>query len=123
MAMEHCADRAHFHLQDSVNTQNCKICARENPLQMQLLPLHSQMVTVWFGLMVAFIVGPFFFEEIGPSGPVTFTVNGARYEYLIRNQLIPALLQRGGVDDTIFMQDGAPPHIATAAAVESAFWK
>ncbi|GBO16540.1 hypothetical protein AVEN_150120-1 [Araneus ventricosus] len=32
---------------------------------------------------------------------------------LLRNQLIPALQQRGCVDSTIFMQDGAPPHIAT----------
>ncbi|GBM57890.1 hypothetical protein AVEN_52402-1 [Araneus ventricosus] len=63
--------------------------------------------------MSAFIVGPFFFEEIVPSGPVTYTVNGTRYEYLLRNQLIPALQQRGCVDGTIFMQDGAPSHIAT----------
>ncbi|GBO27433.1 hypothetical protein AVEN_220912-1 [Araneus ventricosus] len=31
---------------------------------------------------------------------------------LLRNQLIPALQQRGCVDRTIFMKDGAPPHIA-----------
>ncbi|GBO00911.1 hypothetical protein AVEN_86610-1 [Araneus ventricosus] len=73
---------------------------------MQPLPHHSQKVTVWCGLTAAFIVGPFFFEDIGPSGPVTFTVNETRYESLLRNQLIPALQQRGCVD-------GAPPHIAT----------
>ncbi|GBM02659.1 hypothetical protein AVEN_258959-1 [Araneus ventricosus] len=55
----------------------------------------------------------FFFEAIGLSGPVTCTVNGTRYEYLLRNQLIPALQQRGCVDSTIFMQDGAPLNIAT----------
>ncbi|GBM18011.1 hypothetical protein AVEN_238403-1 [Araneus ventricosus] len=65
------------------------------------------------GFTAAFIVGPFFFEEIGPSGPVTCTVNGTRYESLLRNQLIPALQQRGCVDNTIFMQNGAPPHIET----------
>ncbi|GBN20788.1 hypothetical protein AVEN_114359-1 [Araneus ventricosus] len=54
-----------------------------------------------------------FFEEIGPSGPVTCTVNGTRYNSLLRNQLIPALQQRGCVDNTICMQDGAPPNIAT----------
>ncbi|GBL74144.1 hypothetical protein AVEN_231033-1 [Araneus ventricosus] len=32
---------AHFHLQGSVNTQNCRIWVRENPSQMQPLPLHS----------------------------------------------------------------------------------
>ncbi|GBM40785.1 hypothetical protein AVEN_80795-1 [Araneus ventricosus] len=52
-------------------------------------------------------------EEIGLSGPVTYADNGTSYESLLRNQLIPALKQRLRVDSTIFMQDGAPPHIAT----------
>ncbi|GBN57259.1 hypothetical protein AVEN_17341-1 [Araneus ventricosus] len=106
-------DEIHFHLQSSVNIQNCRIWTRENPFQMQPLPLHSQKVTVWCRFTAAFIVSPFFFEEIGPSGHVTCTANGTRYESLLRNQLIPALQQRGCVDSTIFMQDGAPPHIAT----------
>ncbi|GBM74277.1 hypothetical protein AVEN_109096-1 [Araneus ventricosus] len=54
------AGEAHFHLQGSVNTPNCRVWARENPFQMQPLPLHSQKVTVWCGFTVAFIVGPFF---------------------------------------------------------------
>ncbi|GBM30839.1 hypothetical protein AVEN_18696-1 [Araneus ventricosus] len=77
------------------------------------LPFHSQKVTVWCGFTAAFIVGTVFLEEIGPSDPVTCTVNGTRYESLLRNQLIPALQQRGCVGSTIFMQGGAPPHIAT----------
>ncbi|GBM76261.1 hypothetical protein AVEN_105439-1 [Araneus ventricosus] len=81
---------------------------------MQPLPLHSQKAIVWRGFMAAFIVGSFFFEEIGPSDPVTCIVKGIRYESLLRNQLIPALQQRGCVDSTIFIQDGTPPHIATA---------
>ncbi|GBM29713.1 hypothetical protein AVEN_156899-1 [Araneus ventricosus] len=80
---------------------------------MQPVPLHSQNVTVWCGFTTAFIVESFFFEEIGPSGPLTCSVNGIRYKSLLRNQLIPALQQRVCVDSTIFMQDGAPPHIAT----------
>ncbi|GBM24458.1 hypothetical protein AVEN_41104-1 [Araneus ventricosus] len=74
---------------------------------------HCHCILKRCGFTAAFIVGPFFFEEIGPSGPVTCTGNGIRYECLLRNQLIPALQQRGYVDSTIFMQDGAPPHIAT----------
>ncbi|GBM21250.1 hypothetical protein AVEN_149842-1 [Araneus ventricosus] len=80
---------------------------------MQPLPLHSQKVTVRSEFTAVFIVGPFFFAEIDPSGPVTCTVKGKCYESLLRNQLIPALQQRGCLDSTIFMQDGAPPHIAT----------
>ncbi|GBN13816.1 hypothetical protein AVEN_182781-1 [Araneus ventricosus] len=86
---------------------------------MQPSPLHSQKVTVWCGLR-AFIVGPLFSEEIGPSGPVTCTVNGTRYESLLRNQLIPALQQRGCVDSTIFMQDDVPPHIVTPLITQEA---
>ncbi|GBM23410.1 hypothetical protein AVEN_138650-1 [Araneus ventricosus] len=67
-------DEAHFHLQGFVNTQNCRIWTRENPFQIQPLPLHSQKVTVWCGFTTALIVDPFFFEEICPSGPVTYTV-------------------------------------------------
>ncbi|GBM82775.1 hypothetical protein AVEN_221068-1, partial [Araneus ventricosus] len=66
----------------------------------------STKVTVWCGFTAAFIVGPFFFEELGPSGPVTCPVNGTRYESLLRNQLIPALERSGCVDSTIFKQDG-----------------
>ncbi|GBM33721.1 hypothetical protein AVEN_47030-1 [Araneus ventricosus] len=93
----------HLQLKGSDNTQNCRIWARENPSQMQQLPLHSQKITVWCGFTATFIVGHFFFEEIGLLGPVNSTNNGTRYEYLLRNQLIPALKQRGCVDSTIFM--------------------
>ncbi|GBO03010.1 hypothetical protein AVEN_189505-1 [Araneus ventricosus] len=90
-----CTDEAHFHLHGFVNIQNCRIWARKNLFQMQPLPLHSQKFTVWCGFTAALIVGSYFFEEIGPSGPVTCTVKGTRYEYLLQNQPIPALQQRG----------------------------
>ncbi|GBO23851.1 hypothetical protein AVEN_79130-1 [Araneus ventricosus] len=106
-------DKAHFHLQDSVNTQNYRVWSIENPFQIQPLPLHSQKITVWCEFMEAFVVSPFFFEEIGPSGPVSCSVNRTRYESLLRKQLLPALQQRGCVDSRIFMQDGSPPYIAT----------
>ncbi|GBM42445.1 hypothetical protein AVEN_139882-1 [Araneus ventricosus] len=108
-----CGQTKPISIQGSTNTQNCRKWERENPFQMQPLPLHSEKVTVWCGCTAAFIVGPFFFEEIGPSGPVTCTVIGTRYESLLHNQLIPAQQQRGCVDSRICMQDGAPQHIAT----------
>jgi hypothetical protein len=105
-------DEAHFHLQGYVNTQNCRIWATENPHANHPVPLHSAKVTVWCGFTASFILGPYFFEERGPAGPVTCTVNGRRYESLLRTDVIPALRQRGCVGGTVFMQDGAPPHIA-----------
>ncbi|GBN58800.1 hypothetical protein AVEN_9515-1 [Araneus ventricosus] len=64
---------------------------KRESFQMQQLPLYSQKFTVWCGFTAAFIVGPFFFKEICPSGTVTCTVNGARYESFLLNHLIPAL--------------------------------
>ncbi|GBN65810.1 hypothetical protein AVEN_110183-1 [Araneus ventricosus] len=72
-------DGAHFHLQASVNTQNCRIWARENPFQMQPLSLNYQKVTMCCKFTAAFIVGPFVFEEIDRWGPVTCAINGTRY--------------------------------------------
>ncbi|GBN70462.1 hypothetical protein AVEN_164134-1 [Araneus ventricosus] len=47
MAMGHFVDRrSSFRLQGSINTQNCRIWARENPFEMQPLALHSQQVNV-----------------------------------------------------------------------------
>ncbi|GBN36131.1 hypothetical protein AVEN_123113-1 [Araneus ventricosus] len=61
--------------------------------------------------MSLFIVRPFFFEEIGLTGRVTCTINGVRYESPLRNHVISALQQRVCVGNTIFIQDGTPPHI------------
>ncbi|GBO17021.1 hypothetical protein AVEN_63280-1, partial [Araneus ventricosus] len=60
----------------------------------------------------SFNVGPFFFEEIGPAGPVTCTINGVSHESLLCNHVIPELHQRACVGCTILMQGGAPPHLA-----------
>ncbi|GBN51048.1 hypothetical protein AVEN_198786-1 [Araneus ventricosus] len=94
---------------------------------MQPLSVLSQKVTRSCGFTAAFIVDPFFFEKICPSGPVTCTINGTRHEPLLKNQIIPTLQQRGYVKSTICMQDGAPPNTATPVSqmtgVESAFWK
>ncbi|GBM15766.1 hypothetical protein AVEN_262927-1 [Araneus ventricosus] len=86
---------------------------KENPIQMHPLLVHSRKVTVWCGFIAAFIVVPFFFKEIGPSGPVTCKVNGTRYDSLLCNQLISTVQHCGCVNSTIFIQDGAPLHIAT----------
>lgn len=107
-------DEAHFHLNGVVNTQNCRIWAKANPMGMHALPLHSPKVTVWCGFTSSFIIGPFFFEELRPGGPVTVSVNATRYKSLLENDVIPALQQRQCLDRTIFMQDGATPHIASS---------
>ena len=105
------SDEAHFHLNGTVNTHNCRIWASENSHAFQEIPLHSPKVTVWCGFTSSFIIGPYFFEENTPTGPKTCSVNAEKYRTMLLNFAIPQLQQRGCLESTIFMQDGAPPHI------------
>ncbi|GFX33094.1 DUF4817 domain-containing protein [Trichonephila clavipes] len=72
-------DEAHFHLDGSVNTHNCRIWESDNPHSTLQVPLHSPKVTVWCGFSASFILGPYFFEELGAGGPVTCSITGQRY--------------------------------------------
>lgn len=62
----------------------------------------------------AFIVDSFIFWGNSLSDLVTYITSGIRYEYILYNQLIPALQQREGVNSTFFMPDGAFSHFATS---------
>ena len=73
------------------------------------------MVPVCCEFTVSFIIGSYFFKEPDTLGSVTVTVTGQRYEYPLRNHVIPALQQRGCGDRIIFMQGGASPYIASPA--------
>ncbi|GFU79014.1 uncharacterized protein TNCV_308541 [Trichonephila clavipes] len=84
-------DEAHFHLDGSVNTHNCRIWETDNPHSTLRVPLHSPKVTVWCGFSASFILGPYFFEELGAGGPVTCSITGQRYASLLRNKIIPDL--------------------------------
>ncbi|GFY34451.1 uncharacterized protein TNCV_2821371 [Trichonephila clavipes] len=104
-------DKAHFHLDGSVNTHNCRIWETDNPHSTLRVPLHSPKVTAWCGFSASFILGPYFFEKLGAGGPVTCSITGQRYASLLRNKIISDLQARQCLSRTIFMQDGAPPHI------------
>ncbi|GFT11534.1 uncharacterized protein TNCV_2523491 [Trichonephila clavipes] len=105
-------DEAHFTLLGSVNTNNCRIWATENPRTVVETPLHDEKVTVWVGYTTSTVIGPFFFEEMRDSGFVTATVTGERYADMLQNRIIPSLVDKHLLERTIFMQDGAPPYIA-----------
>ena len=79
---------------------------------MHEIPLNSPKITVWCGFTAEFIIGPFFFETITPTGPETCTINAERYHEMLQTFVIPQLQQRNCLQQTIFMQDGAPPHIS-----------
>ncbi|GFT99002.1 uncharacterized protein TNCV_3793841 [Trichonephila clavipes] len=105
-------DEAHFMLRGSVNTHNCRIWATENPRTVVETPLHDEKVTVWVGFATSTVIGLFFFKEMCDSGFVTTTVTGERYADMLQNRIIPSLADKHLLERTIFMQDGAPPHIA-----------
>ncbi|GFX64853.1 transposable element tc3 transposase [Trichonephila clavipes] len=104
-------DKAHFHLDGSVNTHNCQIWETDNPHSTLQVPLFSPKVTVWSGFSASFILGKYFFEKIGAGGPVTCYTTGQRYASLLRNEIIPDEQARQCLSPIIFMQDRAPPHI------------
>ncbi|GFX73454.1 DUF4817 domain-containing protein [Trichonephila clavipes] len=81
-------DEAHFSLHGDVNNPNCRIWATSNPR-------------------------PFFFETQCPvNGWIMETVNAQRYLTLLRETVVPCLIQRGQISNVTFMQEGATSHTA-----------
>ena len=54
-------DEAHFYLNGTVNTQNSRIWASEQPHAVQEIPLHPTKLTVWCGFTADFILRSYFF--------------------------------------------------------------
>ncbi|GFW07462.1 uncharacterized protein TNCV_3915951 [Trichonephila clavipes] len=105
-------DEAHFTLNGSINTKNCVHWGETNPHAVAPVPLFDAKVTVWCGITATFVLGPFFFEETTPIGPATCSVTGSRYAAMLKNYVLPELRRRNALNDIVWMQDGAPPHIA-----------
>ncbi|KAL0832946.1 hypothetical protein ABMA28_001081 [Loxostege sticticalis] len=55
-------------------------------------PLHPLKVTVWCGICVDRVIGPYFFEDAGGNA---ITVTGERYRTMLREFLIPSLDELG----------------------------
>ncbi|GFU33117.1 DUF4817 domain-containing protein [Trichonephila clavipes] len=106
-------DEAHFSLHGDVNNHNCPIWVISIPREYTQKPLHSPKVTAWCGSSDSFIIGPFFFETQCPvNGCITETVNAQCYLTLLREIVVPCLIQRGQIANVTFMQDGATSHTA-----------
>ncbi|GFV06030.1 DUF4817 domain-containing protein [Trichonephila clavipes] len=78
----------------SVNNHNCRIGATSNPREYTHKPLHSPKVTAWCGFTGSFIIGPFFETQCPVNGWITETVNAQRYLKLLRETVVPGLIQR-----------------------------
>jgi len=55
------SDKAHFHLNGSVNKQNFRYWSTINPRQVHEHPLHCDRVTVWAAVAKFGVIGPYFF--------------------------------------------------------------
>lgn len=102
------SDEANFLLNGSVNKQNCRIYANENPHVIQKVPLYKNKITIWCGVSAKTIIGSFFFEnEDGQAA----AVNQERYRDMIATFVMP-VIRRKHVRRFWFRQDGAPQHTA-----------
>jgi len=57
------SDEAHFHMCGTVNKQNMRYWAPENPHEFRQSPLHSLKVTACRAVSHFGVIGPYFFEE------------------------------------------------------------
>lgn len=106
-----CSDEAHFHLSGTVNKQNFRYWAANNPRQLHERPLHSPKVTVWCGVSQFGVIGPYFFEDENR----TVTVTSARYVVMLETYLqhrLEEMAEDHNLEDVWFQQDGATAHTA-----------
>ena len=100
------SDEAHFTLNGTVNKQNCRIYATENPQEIQEVTLHDEQVTVWCGVSAKTVIGPFFFQN---ENGHAVTINQELYRDMMTNFVMP-IIRRKRMRQFWFQQDGAPSH-------------
>ena len=89
----------------TVNKQNFRYWAENNPRDLHQRPLHSPRGTVWCAVSCLDVVGPYFFEEGGEA--VTLTSN--RYCEMLEKFLRPRLEEFDGSEDFGFSRTGPQP--------------
>ena len=67
---------------------------------------------MWCGISFTVLLGPYFFDEVTPTGFITCSVTTSRYTADLQNYVKPELLQCNVLDGMVWMQGGAPPHTA-----------
>jgi hypothetical protein len=97
-------DEATFSNVVSMNKQNSRYWAIENPRWMCQVPhQHQWRLNVWCGILGNHVIGPYFFDAI-LTGPI--------YSEFLRN-VLPTLLEDVPLEirqNMWFQHDGAPPH-------------
>ena len=97
------SDEAYLHLNGDVSRYHCRIWSSQKPTNCLKKSLHPLKVCVWFAFTCSFKLTPFIFDE---------TITAEKYLSMLKDHVKPQLAQRRKLSQTIFMQDGAPPHFA-----------
>ena len=96
-------DEANFKLNGHVNRHNCVYYAVENPHVIITQEMNSPGITVWAGIWVGGIIGPFFFDG---------NVTADSYLEMLRKDIVTSISSQMDLEDVVYMHDGAPAHYA-----------
>ena len=99
------SDEAVFHVGGFVNRHNSHYWAGKSPKKLIKKSQHRPRLTVWAAITADALIGPVILRD---------TMNAERYLEVLEGTLVPSLHAIDRDQDMIFMQDGAPPHYATA---------
>lgn len=97
-------DEAIFKPNGHVNRHNCVYYATENPHAIMTQEMNSPGITVWAGIWVRGIIGPFFFD--GDN------VNASSYLEMLQKEIVPNIEKEMNSEEVVYMHDGAPAHYA-----------
>lgn len=104
-----CSDEAHFLLSETVDKQNFRYRAKNNPRKFHETPLRSPKV--WCSVSQYGVIGPYFFEE----NNMTVNVTSARYVVTLEIYLkkrLDEMAEEHDLGDVWFLQDGPTAHTA-----------
>lgn len=92
------SDEAHFELTGNVyNRQNVRFWGSENPRIVRPKSQHPPRLTVWCGVAVTGVIGPYFFED---ERGKNLSVTGERYRAILANYVFPILSGDPRFNDT-----------------------
>ena len=83
-------DEAHFNIVGDVNKQNVRFWSNENPNVVQEQPLHQPRVTVWAGISMHGLIGPFFWN-LDPKFPNEKGITSRWIVALYEEQVFPVI--------------------------------
>ena len=75
--------RISLYMATYINTKNCVHWGETNPHAVAPVPIFDAKWTVWCGVTATFVLGPFFFDEMTPTGPAICSVTGSRYAAIV----------------------------------------